>query len=424
MKPKTIHEQLDETRRRYVPPLRMLEHEPMRRAVELLEASERGDWPRLQWLFRTIERRWALLGALIARRRSAVGKLPWRVLPADDSDAARQQAERLRAFYEGLGNIEDIIAHLCMATFRGYAHCEIVPGNDGVPSAVVPVPQWHFARAGLDGPWRYLPDPDKIDAGIALEPGRWLVRECERPVDAVGLIGFIRYGLGRKDWDAWVETYGIPPLVIELPPDVPSDLVEAYQAQAEAIIGNLRGTMAHGAKVHNVGADVRQSQPFSEFLQSIERELVLAATGGLLTVLNEATGLGSGQSQIHQQAFEDLAKEEASDISRLLHHAIDKAVLGPHPLARFVIEAENQDDLAALADRVLKLSQAGFRADPEELSARFGLTLVAAGTAADAEPTALRASRGRTKKSELPDLRAWRTRFQHTLEAEMRKGLN
>ena len=422
---KTIHQQLDETRRRYSPPLRQLDNAPMRTAVDLLEASERGDWVRLQWLFRTIERRWALLGALIARRRAAVGRLAWRVLPADESPEAAAHAARLDAFYSGQADLEGVIGHLCLASFRGYAHIEVVPGADGLPERLVPVPQWHFTRDGLDGPWWYLPDPDKREGRIALEPGRWLWREQERPINVVGLLAFIRYGLGRKDWDAWLETYGIPALVLELPPDVPADLVEKYQEQAEAIIGNMRGTMASGAKVHNVGADVRQSQPFGEYLAGIERELVLSATGGLLTVLNEATGLGSGQSDSHMQAFLDIATEEARDISRILH-AIDRAILGERPLARFVIEAQDEDDLSALADRVLKLSQAGFQADAQELSERFGLTLVRReqgdgrsgmedGRSQEEEEVA--AARG------LPDLRAWRVRYQHTLEAEMRKAM-
>lgn len=411
---KPIYEQLDETRRRYSPPLRQLDNAPMRSAVQLLEAGEQGDWPRLQWLFRAVERRWALLGALISRRRSAVGKLAWRVLPVDDSGAARAAADRLGAFYGGLDNIEGVIAHLCLASFRGYAHVEIVSGGDGLPERLVAVPQWHFARAGLDGPWSYLPDPDKRGAGIALEAGRWLWRECERPINVVGLLGFVRYGLGRKDWDAWLETYGIPPLVVELPPDVPGDQIEAYQEAAEAIIGNMRGTMASGAKVHNVGADVRQSQPFGDYLAAIEREMVLAATGGLLTMLNEATGLGSGQSAAHEDAFRDIATEEARDIARIFH-VLDRMVLGEVPLARFVIEAQDEDDLSGLADRVLKLAQAGFLADAEELSARFGMTL------SRGEPAVVAVSGARASGG-LPDIRAWRVRFQHTLEAEMRRA--
>ena len=398
-------------RARQTAPLRELEWDPMRRVVSLLEAAEgRGDWPRLQWLTRTVERRWALLGALVARRVGAVGRMPWRVRALEDSAVAALAAQRLGEAYGRL-EVGAVVRHLCMATFRGYAHVEVVGDGQGGVARLQPVPQWHFAREGADGPWRYLPEPDRTDLGLELEPGRWFVREVERPVNTVALMAFVRHGLGRKDWDAWVETYGIPPLVVELPPDVPSDQLEKYQEMAEAIVGDLRGTMPSGAKVHNIGSDTRQSQPFGDYLAGIEREVVLAATGGLLTMLNEATGLGSGQSAAHQDAFESLAANEAAEIAALIAGELDERLSGDSEgRARFCIEWEDVDDLDALADRVLKLSQAGFQADAGELSERLGLTLKA-GVAAGSE--ALRAARPASGADGLPDLSAWRRRLEH-----------
>ncbi len=56
--------------------------------------------------------------------------------------------------------------------------------------------------------------------------------------------------LSQKDWDGFVETYGLPPLFLELPPDIPAEREAEYQAQAEAIIGDARGTVPNGTKIH------------------------------------------------------------------------------------------------------------------------------------------------------------------------------
>ena len=365
-------------------PLRWLD---MDYAARLLEYGERGDYPKLQWLFRMVEKRWSVLGALIRRRLAAIGKLDWDIKTVDDSPAAKIQEEELRMRYDEMDGLRAAIEHLCLATFRGFAHVELLREKGG-KIILSPVPQWHWKRDGFYGGWRYCETEGA--EGAEPPPGRIMVREVDMPVDEIALVAFVRAQLGKKDRDGFIEVFGIPPTFIEMPPDIPEGKQDDYQELAEAIIGDMRGVIPHGAKPHVFGTEARGTDPFAAYLEDLEKEVVLAGTGGLLTMLAEATGLGAGTSNAHDDAFDDLAISEARDISELMQQAVDRAILdeafpGQPALAYFELAAADSEDLDALAERIGKLKAAGIKpTDIADLSEKFGMDLEF--TAAAASP--------------------------------------
>ena len=110
----------------------------LQRAVSLLEEGERGIYADLQWLYRTIEKRDAVLRALKRRRSAALMKLEWNIktVPADQmpdgvtEEQAEAQAEALRKLYEQIENLYAAIKALALAEFRGFAHLEKIYIND------------------------------------------------------------------------------------------------------------------------------------------------------------------------------------------------------------------------------------------------------------------------------------------------------
>ncbi len=124
-----------------------------------------------------------------------------------------------------------------------------------------------------------------------MDPKRFIVRETYAPIDEIAVIAHVRQSLSQKDWDAFVETYGLPPLFIELPPDIPAEREAEYQVQAEAIMGDARGTVPNGTKIHTVDSGARGQNPFAEHLRYQDELIVLAGTSGKLTTLTES---GSG----------------------------------------------------------------------------------------------------------------------------------
>ena len=193
-----------------------------------------------------------------------------------------------------------------------------------------PVPQWFWARLGPDAPWQYnaqarpgLPmpgDPCSIRRDL-------FIRENDSPIDEIAVIAHVRQSLSQKDWDGFVETYGLPPLFLELPPDIPAEREAEYQAQAEAIIGDARGTVPNGTQIHTVDSGARGQNPFAEHLQYQDELIVLAATGGKLTALAES-GSGTLAGGAHQRAFDDITEAEAALISEIFQQQFDASALG------------------------------------------------------------------------------------------------
>jgi phage gp29-like protein len=193
------------------------------------------------------------------------------------------------------------------------------------------------------------------------------------------VIAHVRQSLSQKDWDGFVEVYGLPPLFLELPADIPAEREAEYQAQAEAIIGDARGTVPHGTQIHTVDSGARGQNPFAEHLRYQDELIVLAATGGKLTVLAES-GTGTLAGAAHQRAFDDITEAEAALISEIMQMQFDRPLLaqlfpGEPQLAYFELAATRSLDPADVINQALTLAKAGYEIDPAELSEKTGYRL-------------------------------------------------
>lgn len=388
MKPSTYLKNLQDSTnwRAQYNPLRGL---TIAQLVAMLEAAERGNYARLQWLYRFVEKRNATLRAVLQRRQAALTRLDWDIrlrAPSVSGTGPRTLAARQAAFlrdaYERIENLREAVAFLALAEFRGYAHLEKHFDSRGRVTRLQPVPQWFWARLGPEARWQYnaqarpgLPLP----SDPVLDETKFIYRECDAPVDEIAVIAHVRQSLSQKDWDGFVETYGLPPLFLELPPDIPAEREAEYQAQAEAIIGDARGTVPHGTRVHTVDSGARGQNPFAEHLRYQDELIVLAATGGKLTTLTES-GSGTLAGSAHQRAFDELTEAEGALISEIFQRQFDAPLLakyfpGQPQLAYFELAATRSMDPEDVIEQALKLARAGYEIDPAELSEKTGYRL-------------------------------------------------
>lgn len=366
----------------------------IRRAASLLEEGERGALADIQWTYRYVEMQDATLGALIERRTSAIQQLDWDIRTRDDvpgpkAATAAAQAAALRETYEGIGNLAAALEFLALASFRGYAHLEKV-WQGGRLVELAPIEQWFWVRQGTAGPWLYNPEAKfGTTRGEPVPAERLVIREVRMPIDRVGIIAYVRKGLSQKDWDAYIESYGVPAVFILMPPDVPDGKADEYLTTAEQVAGDARGVLPNGADIKTVDAGARGNNPFLEHIRYQDEQLVLRGTGGLLTMLNDATGLGSGQSASHQKTFEAIARAEAAEISEVLRRAIDREVLarvtpGEPAWAYFDLAAREEMDSAAVVRDVAILARAGFAVSAEWVQEKTGYELAPAAPVPDA----------------------------------------
>ena len=363
------------------------------RAVTLLEQYQRGEMADPEWTFYFLEMTDADLVALVDRRVSALLELDWNAKEIPklrqrkdfDQALADDQVAAINQYIDGIDNFSEAMAHLEMAIFRGFSHLEKWRNADGDVYHLELVDQWNMVRNLLRGPWRYNPMAyattyEQISPDMDVVPENFLIYEVERPLDRLALIKFVRMNLSEKDWDAFIEIYGIPSGVIIMPPDVPKEKETDYQTAAQAIAQGGSGSLPSGSD-YKPNSVEKGNNPFKERLDFLTEKLVLAGTGGELTMLSKPTGIGSGASDTHEEVFRKIARMDARKISELIQRQLIDAELDeefpgqPH-LAYFEIAPSEDVEPGDIADHTLKFANAGYKIDEAQLKEKTGYELV------------------------------------------------
>ena len=374
-----LHVAMANTWRDSYNPLRSL---TIMRAVHLLEDGERGAYADLQWTYRYIEMQDATLGALVERRTSAIQELDWDVktraeIPAGKTAVAKRQAAALKAAYGRITNLSAAIEAMAMASFRGYAHLEKVTDENGDVVELAPVDQWFWVREGLYGKWQLNSGSTLgTNRGDDVPLPRLVTREVARPINRVALIAFVRKALSQKDWDGFIETYGIPAVFIVMPDDVPEEKSDEYLEMADQVTGDARGVLPGGSDVKTVDNGARGQNPFKDHIKYQDEQVVLRGTGGKLTMLAES-GSGTLAGNAHADTFAAIARAEAKEISEIFRKCIDAEIIegvtpGEDAYAYFSLAANEEMDPAQVAKDIVSLEGAGLEADEKWIEEKTG----------------------------------------------------
>lgn len=357
----------DQSREQYNP-LRGL---TITRAVQLLEQGQRGEFADLQWTYEFVEQTDPVLLALVERRTASLCEMDWNVkqvrddVKGYDETLAEEQAEALREGYERIDNLYAAIEHWETGAFRGFAHCNPRYNSAGDLIHLEPLDAWNFVRNGRYGDWYWNPEARNISwrglgEGAKLKPEDLITHEVRRSIDRVGLIKFVRANLSEKDWDAYVEIYGIPAAFVILPENVPTEKEAEYMAQAQNAAEGGSGALPGGSDI-KFATDARGNQPFELRLEWLSKQLVLAGTGGLLTMLAES-GSGTLAGNAHADTFQQIARARARKISEMLQkridrHILDRAFPDRPRLAYWELASEEEQDTGEAVEQIAKLSQ-------------------------------------------------------------------
>jgi hypothetical protein len=371
--------------REYYNPLRALD---MQRAIARYDFSRRGLNAELQNVYREMEGLFPTLIGLIERRTSPLLEMNWTCKPISEDklpkgatkSMAEDMASCLQDAYGRIDNLYDAIEWLELGAFRGYAHLEKIYANPGTADLTIahlePVEQWHWTRKSMYAEWEYVAAATQSNIGVPINYEQFVIREVRRPIDRVALILWVRAGLCEKNWDAFIEIYGVPRWLVIMPPNVPKEQEREYLAAANAIAAGGNGTLPHGSSA--VTADKpRHINPFRPRLDWLQEQLVLAGTGGLLSMLSMPTGIGQGATDAHDDAFTKISKKEARKISEVFNTQFDAPLLaqkfpGQPQLAFFELSANEETDVSGVCTQVLQLSQAGYQVDAAQLAEQTG----------------------------------------------------
>jgi phage gp29-like protein len=361
----------------------------MPRAVSLMEQAQRGIMADLQWLYAAetgIEATDPDLMVIIERTLAGVADCEWEIalIPEDslgfDRVLATEQAAFLKESYAQCDNLDDALEHLVMARFRGFAHVQPWLSPDWSLEHLEPLPQHNMVRNGSRDEWAWNPRADQtaytsMPAENLLTPDDYLILRAKRPVNRIGLIKYVRSTVSEKDWDGYVEIYGIPGVFIIMPQNVPQGKEEEYADKAEEAAEAGSGALPNGSDVKTL-SEARGTQPFQMRLEWLQKQLVLAGTGGLLTMLTES-GSGTLAGGAHMSAWDQIIRRVARGVAKPLHQQYDRRALAARfpdrpAQAYFNLRARQEKDVGKVVTNISTLANVGFIVSEDQAKKETG----------------------------------------------------
>ena len=352
-------------------------------AQNIFDGARRGDTRLLQTIYHELEGAIDPLFVMCDRREAGIRAYDWgigkreagRTRGYDEKLAADQAAtlEEILGEAEQIG-FNDVATHLGQGFFRGFAHVAPYFTSDGkdlegfdLLDARQVWWSWDRAAWGYDGAY-----PD--NGGLIISLTR------HRHIDYPAMPICLRAALGEKNWGKFIDRYGIPPVIVIMPPDIPADRVHEYRIAAQRIAQAGEGALPHGSDV-KYATDARGVNPFTEFLAHGEKRIILLGTGGLLTSLDGATGIGKGATEAHEKTWAQIVRRDTDIIGDVINRGIASRLLSAHfpgrpQLAYFRYEPLSEEqDAGVIFDWAGKARTAGYYITQGELEERTGLNL-------------------------------------------------
>lgn len=375
----------------------MLSFNPLRglnaKDVEnILDFSETGCISRLELIFRMLEKSSIDVSTILTRRQAALIGCDWEIRKRENAtqNAAMDKLadEQVAMLNEQFGRAEDdgslIEAIKCLGTaiFRGIAVVEPRFNDQGL-AGFETFDAWNFAVDPVTKDVYWNPkaiDTTNFQSSFKKVTGtRCIVSLEETPVDGLALPIYIREYFGEEQWARLVARRGLPACYIIAPP-LAGDKVTQFTNAAKKVADGGSGALPNGSQVITEKMDAANSQSFDLFLAHQQKQIILAGTGGILGSLAEATGLGSGVADSHENTWREIVRMDAMKISNLInrkvaHLLLDAYFPGQPKLAYFNISTSLPKSASEVLDCAVKADQAGFELDEVQLSEMTGFKL-------------------------------------------------
>ena len=371
-----------------------------RYAQLIYDYARSGNYAQIQYLYNEIEERDPTLNVCVTRRCSAVAELDWQVVRSDvrlnrnaDQGLVNEQIACLETAMASIDNLPDAMEHLALASFRGFSMISPLHGINGEIRHFDLIDGWNVCYDPKGQEWLFNPDASSFmnPTIAAAAPGnKWglqvIPREqlcvCtrKRQIDFPALQIYLRSAIGERDWGRFLETYGLPPVIITMPEFTSKEDEAAYMNAAEAVFEGRSGVVPHDSQV-NYGSESRGTNPFTEFIEHQQKLIVLMATGGTLTSLSEA-GSGTLAGNAQMDVWRQIVRADVRLISNAVNKQVCEGILkaqrdfkGKPILAEWRLDSAPKPEAKDILELASTASSAGFEMDAEELSQATGFTI-------------------------------------------------
>lgn len=376
-------------------PLRFLSEKQLEMFID---AARSGRISQLQILYSLVEAQNLTLAMCIQRRESALPD--WTIKLREtrryrsfDQKLADEQSDFLYDQFvqcEDSGTLLQALDTLHKAVFRGLGVVLPIYDNFGLQK-ILSLDPWNFAidftRHNELGQYPLYWNPsgtDVIDFKNALEripDGEVVANFSKAPIDNFGLQIYIAQQMGFESYCKLIARRGLPATYIVAPEDLPQENLQTWAEKAVECARGGSGAFPYGTNVITQEVNPGGATSIEGFLDYMNKQIVLASTGGTLASLAQATGLGSNLADVQNDVFKTIVKHDAAKIGDLINRGIASKLLDiqfpgkPH-LAYFDLEDESKQAPDKYLDDAVRAKNAGVRIDIQQLQELTGYRLV------------------------------------------------
>ena len=365
-----------------------------KRAQTIYDWARRGNFSQLQFLYNEIENCDATFLTCVTRRCSAIAELDWRIVRSNerlnrkaDEGLVKAQIEFLEESVAKIDNLPDAFEHLALSAFRGFSVLNTHFGVDGMPNHLECLDHWNICYDRSERKWLWNPDassyaePSATDGKMTvLPPDDTIVVARKRQIDWPALMIFLRISVGERDWSRFLETYGLPPVIITMPDLTSEKEVNEYLKAAENVFEGRSGVVPFGSEV-DYASESRGTNPFTDFIEHQMKLFVLLSTGGTLTSLAES-GSGTLAGNAQMEVWKQIVRADTRILSNVFNKQLCEGLIkdskdfrGKPVLAEFQLDTSAKLTPDEVADLAGKFSNAGYEMDENELSQLSGFTI-------------------------------------------------
>lgn len=357
------------------------------RVDEVMVAANGGD-PMLQsQLSAEIEEKDHTIADACSTRRNALLGTTVSIDPGDDSALAKKAAADFAAELAACDSEYDSCYALCEgllgALLPGFSVAEIIYQPGGALDGFRVIEPRHFTFANSRTP-RLITTAEP--RGIELPHGKFIVHRMQRGGADPSRGGLIRplawlacfSNINFKDLESFCERFGMPFIIAK----VDHDTYTRELGTLRRLIRNF-GPSGGGVFTKSVEFELMQASnqngevyfKLLEYLDVAKRRVILGQTA----TSSDGGGLSADNAQaaVRQDLLEADGKSLGATLTARLAQPWTILNYGPNVAAPIIsFDTTPPEDKAALGELVLKLAQAGFECDPEEIGIRVGLKLV------------------------------------------------
>lgn len=342
----------------------------------MLEASRKGNDARLQVAFELVEQNMPIFGICIQKRLAGVQARKWDIVPLDDSNEAKEQAEKVRKYFKrsdmkNIDGLSEAIRHLAMATFRGRGIVKPFVDEDGLRFKIIN--NWNVLCK--NNKLYFNPTPENV-VGYEFENELTLIPNSEvcwikenLPIDIPGIQIYLRQLVGEEQWARAVEKYGVAQILLEVPEGTTDAAMDQWTYRANRILEGGSGAMPAGTKVTQLDG-ARGQDPFTSYIEHQMAMISILATGGTLATIGGSSGLGSNVADVQNDQFQSLVTYDCKRIANTLSEvAVAKVCnfLGQEQLCRFDYIEEEKTSASEYIAMAAELKSLGCKIDIQKL---------------------------------------------------------